>query len=218
MWLAQIWRYQVKSIAGERVPAAQLDEEGVAGDRMIQVYSSTGGIVTARTAWRLLGHRATLGADGPLVDGRPWDSAGVARDVEAAAGPGAHLVRRAAPQRFDVLPLLVATDGALNAMGQDWRRFRPNLVIGGVPGLAERSWEGHRLRIGNVIVGIADLRQRCVMTTFDPDTQAQDTGVLKRVYREFAGVLGLNCSVIRGGSVKEGDPVELLPVSRRVET
>lgn len=211
MWIAQIWRYPVKSMAGERLPAAQLDEEGVAGDRMIQVYSRDGGIVTARTCPRLLGHHATAGAGEPLVDGHPWESDSVARDVEAAAGPGAHLVRQAGPQRFDVLPLLVATDGALNAMGQDWRRFRPNLVIGGVQGLAERGWEGHRLQIGSVIIGVADLRQRCVMTTFDPDTLAQDPGVLKRVYREFGGVLGLNCSVIRGGSVKEGDPVELLP-------
>jgi len=57
---------------------------------------------------------------------------------------------------------------------------------------------------------VADLRGRCVMTTYDPDTQAQDLGVLRRIVQEFDGVLGLNCAVLRGGAVSEGDAVELL--------
>jgi hypothetical protein len=36
--------------------------------------------------------------------------------------------------RFDVLPLLVATDGAIAALGEDGRRLRPNVVVGGVDG------------------------------------------------------------------------------------
>ena len=91
----------------------------------------------------LLRHRATLGPGGDLlVDGRPWHAADVARDVEAAAGAGARLVRSDADDRFDILPLLVVTDGMLSAVGYDRRRFRPNLVIGGVRGLSERQWEG----------------------------------------------------------------------------
>lgn len=212
MWIAQLWRYPVKSMAGERLTSAQLGEDGIAGDRVIQVRSRSGRMVTARTQPGLLGHRATTGQDGQVfVDGRAWDAESVARDVEAAAGPGARLVRAEAPERFDVLPLLVATDGALNAMGEDWRRFRPNLIIGGVPGLKEREWEGGQLRIGEVVIGIADLRGRCVMTTYDPDTLAQDPRVLNRVYREFDGVLGLNCSVLHGGRIAEGDPVEVVP-------
>lgn len=76
------------------------------------------------------------------MDGRPWRAADVAREVEAAAGAGTGLVRSDREDRFDILPLLVATDGMLAAVGHDRRRFRPNLVIGGVPGLAERQWEG----------------------------------------------------------------------------
>lgn len=209
MWVAQLWRYPVKSMAGEPLRVAALSEEGIAGDRIAQVRSANGHIVTARTRPRLLGHRAILGPDGrPLVDGRPFDSAEVARHVEAAAGPGARLVMDLAPNRFDILPLLVVTDGALEAAGHDWRRFRPNLVIGGVPGLTERTWEGGRLRIGDVIIEVADLRQRCIMTTFDPDTLEQNLDVLRRVQKEFGGYLGLNCSVGRAGTISIDDPVE----------
>ena len=112
--------------------------------------------------------------------------------------------------RFDVLPLLVATDGAIEMFGFDRRRLRPNILIAGVPGLAERDWEGHTLRAGAVLIGLHSLRARCVMTTFDPDTLEQDVSVLKRIHREFDGRLALNAFVVRDGPVSVGDEVELL--------
>ena len=110
----------------------------------------------------------------PLVDSRAWTDPSVTADIEHIVGGGARLILDTGAGRFDILPLLVATDGAIAAFGYDGRRLRPNLVIGGVQGLAERTWEGKRLRIGNVLIALADLRGRCVMTTFDPDTLAQD--------------------------------------------
>jgi uncharacterized protein YcbX len=211
MWVKEIWRYPVKSMAGEPLETAALDENGVEGDRIVQVQTTAGRIITARTRPLLLRHHAMLGpGDLILVDGRPWDAADVARDVEAAAGKGTRLVRSDPAQRFDVLPLLVATDGMLAAVGYDTRRFRPNLVIGGVPGLAERQWEGGQLRIGPVLIGMEDLRGRCIMTTFDPDSGAQDLGVLQRVQKEFNGRLGLNCYVAGPGRISVGDAVELV--------
>jgi uncharacterized protein YcbX len=208
--IAEIWRFPVKSMAGERLARAEVGLAGVAGDRLVLVRGAGGRIVTARSHPLLLGHRATLSASGePLVDGRPWDSAEVARDVRAAAGPGAHLERAQLADRFDVLPLLVATDGAIAAFGHDGRRLRPNLVIAGVPGLAEREWPGRRLRIGDALVGILKLRQRCVMTTYDPETLEQDVSVLRGIQRDFGGLLALDCFVERGAKVAEGDRVEL---------
>jgi uncharacterized protein YcbX len=84
-------------------------------------------------------------------------------------------------------------------------------VIGGVEGLAERDWPGQCLHIGDVIIGIQDLRERCVMTTFDPDSLKQDRQVLKDIARKFDGTLALNCYVIRGGEIRVGDLVELVP-------
>jgi uncharacterized protein YcbX len=212
VWVQEIWRYPVKSMAGESLEAADLTEAGVVGDRVVQVRNAAGRIMTARTRPLLLRHRAKLGTDNVvLVDGAPWTSADVARDVEAAAGAGTRLVQSDQDDRFDILPLLVATDGMLAAVGYDRRRFRPNLVIGGVTGLSERQWEGAKLRIGPVMIGMDDLRERCIMTTFDPDSGEQDLSVLRRVQRDFMGRLGLNSYVVAPGRISVGDVVVLLP-------
>ncbi len=212
MLIQEIWRYPVKSMAGEQMDAADITKHGIAGDRIFQVRNAGGRIFSARTRPELLRHKAVLKENGEvLVDGRPWDAKDVALDVEKAAGAGTRLVRSDADDRFDVLPLLVMTDGAFAAVGHDRRRFRPNLVVGGVEGLAERQWEGARLRIGKVIIGMDDLRGRCIMTTFDPDSGDQDLNVLRRVQREFGGVLGLNSYVVTPGRIAVGDTVELIP-------
>jgi MOSC domain-containing protein len=139
MWVHEIWRYPVKSMAGESLDRADLTAQGVAGDRTLQVRSSDGQIVTARTRPALLGYRATSGPDG------------------------------------------------------------------------ERQWEGGALRIGETVIGIEDLRTRCIMTTYDPDTLKQHLNVLRRVQKEFAGRLGLNCHVAAPGHIRVGDSVEFVP-------
>ena len=211
MRLAEIWRYPVKSMAGERLDAAELRTDGIEGDRVVQAWDARGRIVTARTRPGLLGHRGTIGTDGiPLVDGLPWADPEVTRRVEAAAGRGTRLRLFDGEERFDILPLLVATDGSLAAFGRDKRRLRPNLVVSGVEGLAERTWEGRALRVGQAVVALEGLRGRCVMTTWDPDTQAQDAGVLRDIVRRFDGRLCLNAAVLKPGRIATGDEVELL--------
>lgn len=218
MKVAQIWRYPVKSMGGEQVTRAVLGSLGIEGDRVVHVADARGHVITARTHPRLLGHHATLNASGePVVDGVLWSDPKVRKDVADIVRPGARLVRDESIDRFDVLPLLVATDGAIAAFGHDGRRLRPNLVIGGVEGLAERSWPGQCLLIGDVIIGIQDLRGRCIMTTFDPDSLKQDRQVLTDIARKFGGTLALNCYVIQGGEIRIGDAVALVP-KRECET
>lgn len=210
MHVAELWRYPVKSMAGEQADAVHVSSAGIAGDRLVQVYTGQSRLVTARTHPGLLGHRATLDAAGdPLVDGRPWTDPAVLADVRQIVGQRARLARNESLERFDVLPLLVATDGAIAAFGRDRRRLRPNIVIGGVTGLDERQWEGGQLRIGEAVIDVDSLRGRCVMTTFDPDTQVQDMDVLKDIVERFDGRLALNCSVVRGGMIRVGQKVEL---------
>jgi uncharacterized protein len=95
-------------------------------------------------------------------------------------------------------------------MGRDRRRFRPNLLIAGVEGLAERGWPGSRLRVGEALLEVRWLCKRCVITTTDPDTAALDPGVLRRINAELDGRFALNCDVAKGGRVAVGDPVELV--------
>jgi uncharacterized protein YcbX len=210
MQLSEIWRYPVKSLGGEPLTQADVGYDGIPGDRVVHVEDERGRVVTARARPRLLLHRATLGADGePLVDGRTWTSREVANDIEGAAGAGATLARDDSLERFDILPLLVATDGAISSLGYDRRRFRPNLLVSGVAGLAEREWEGRHLHVGGAVIGIVSLRRRCIMTTFDPDTAEQDTEVLLRIHRELGGMLALDCEVLQPGRITVGDTVEV---------
>jgi len=212
MWVAEIWRYPVKSLAGEQLEQAEVREDGIARDRRVLVYDEqTRRLITSRTHPRLLGLKARLGSnEEPLINGHPWDDPESARAVMSAAGPHARLIPWDGVERFDILPLLVATDGALEAFGYDRRRLRPNILIGGVQGLAERAWPGQRARIGDLVIEFAQLRARCVMTTYDPDTQEQNHQVLRDIVKKFGGTLALDTAVIQPGRIAVGDPVELL--------
>ena len=207
--IAGLWRYPVKSMAGEPLQVAELTAEGIPGDRIVQVYGPEG-VRSSRRQHRLLGLHATLGPDGePLVNGLPWRSAVVLDLVRAAAGADASLDEYGGVERFDILPLLVATDGAVAAFGRDIRRLRPNLLIGGVEGMDETTWEGAALHIGKAVIRLDSLRGRCPMTTVDPDTLERDPEVLRDIGRRFGGRLALNAEVTRPGIVRVGDPVTL---------
>ena len=210
MFVKEIWRYPVKSMAGESIRHAEVGGLGIAGDRAVLVHVG-GRLVTSRTHHRLLGLKGTLDCNGvPQISGHSWNSPAALQLVKEAAGADAELVHYEGKERFDVLPLLVATDGAINHMGFDGRRLRPNIVIGGVDGLMEREWPGRRLQIGGVLIHAVQLRGRCIMTTFDPDTLQQDRNVLRRIVRELDGTMALDCAVFQGGLIRESDPVFLL--------
>ena len=210
MFIQELWRYPVKSMKGERLDTADLGLDGIAGDRRAIVVSTRDRrIITSRTHPRLLAHQGSIAGGRPHVDGKPIADDAVASLIEDIAGDSARIIEWSGPERFDILPLLVATDGAIAALGVDHRRLRPNIVIGGVEGMAERSWERKTLQVGEAIVQLDDLRGRCVMTTFDPDTGQQQLSVLKRIIREFDGTFCLNASVVRGGRIRVGDAVEL---------
>lgn len=209
LYVAGIWRYPVKSLAGEALEVATIGWDGIAGDRLVRVRGPEG-VRTSRRHYRLLGLRGSLGADGqPLVNGRPWTSAESVALIKAAAGGDAWLEAVESDDRFDVLPLLVATDGAVAAFGRDIRRLRPNILIGGVDGLAEVTWPGATLRIGETIIRLDSLRPRCPMTTVDPDTLERDPEVLRDIGRRFGGRLALNAEVVRGGTVRVGQRVDV---------
>lgn len=205
-----LWRYPVKSLAGEPLQEAQLTANGIPGDRTVHVRGPEG-VRTSRRQYHLLGLHATLGPDGdPLVNGLPWRDPAVLDWVQEAAGADAWLARYDGPERFDILPLLVATDGAVAAFGRDIRRLRPNILIGGVDGMDEVTWEGAELHIGSAIIRLDSLRGRCPMTTVDPDTLKRDPEVLRDIGRRFGGRLALNAEVARPGLVRVGDEVNLV--------
>lgn len=213
LYVAGLWRYPVKTLAGERLSTASIGPDGVSGDRLVHVRGPEG-VRTSRLHYRLLGLRGTTGPDHrPLVNGYPWDSPDALALVKAAAGDDAWVEESPSAERFDVLPLLVATDGAVAVFGRDVRRLRPNILIGGVEDLAERTWPGAELHIGTLVVQLDSLRARCPMTTVDPDTLHRDPEVLRDIGRRFGGRLALNADVARSGTVRVGDGVTLVRAS-----
>ena len=189
---------------------ATLDSDGIPGDRIVRVRGPEG-VRTSRRHYRLIGLRGTLDGDGrPLINGLSWNSAEALALVKDAAGADAWLEQWHGHDRFDILPLLVATDGAVSVFGRDVRRLRPNIVIGGVEGLGERDWPAAELHIGDAIIRLDSLRGRCQMTTIDPDTLRVDPDVLRDIVRRFGNKLALNAEVLHAGTIRVGDPITLV--------
>ena len=212
MHVAEIWRYPVKSLKGEQLTETEITKLGIPGDRQVAVIRTLNGrFLTSRTRPKLLGLQGSIGEDGaPTINGHRWDSPDALALVLEAVGEPVTLEEIPAPQAFDILPLLVATDGAARYMNIDHRRLRPNIFLADVPELEERRWPRHTLAIGDVRINMEKLRDRCVMTTFDPDTQAHDPSVLLRIVHELDGSMALDSSIITPGTIRIGDAAEIL--------
>jgi len=212
MHVSEIWRYPVKSLKGERLNETEITKFGIPGDRQIAVIRTINGrFLTSRSRPKLLALQGSINANGvPTINGHPWDSPEALQLVREAAGEPVTLQKIPAPQAFDVLPLLVATDGAARYLNIDHRRLRPNILLADVPELEERNWPGRTIAIGDVRIYTEKLRDRCVMTTFDPDTQAQDPSVLLRIVRELDGSTALDSSVITPGKIHVGDQAQII--------
>jgi uncharacterized protein YcbX len=212
MHVSEIWRYPIKSLKGEQLQETEITSLGIPGDRQIAVIRTLNGrFLTSRSRPKLLGLQGSINADGvPTINGHPWNSSEALQLVREAAGEPVTLRQVPAPQAFDVLPLLVATDGAARYLNIDHRRLRPNILLADVPELEERNWPGSVIAIGDVRIHAEKLRDRCVMTTFDPDTQAQDPSVLLRIVRELDGSTALDSSVIAEGMIRVGDQAQIV--------
>jgi uncharacterized protein YcbX len=107
--------------------------------------------------------------------------------------------------------------GHIGDPGLDARRFRMLIEVDGVAPHEEDAWRGRRVRIGEAIVRMGERMPRCVMTTLDPDTGAQNAPVLDALgkYRKVGNelLLGVYGDVEQAGTVTVGDPIELLPGS-----
>ena len=93
MRVAELWRYPVKSLGGERLSTLKLVADGVEGDRAWGILDrSDGRILTGRRAPALLFAVARLGSDGrpriELPDGRELVGPGPATDEALSAWLG----------------------------------------------------------------------------------------------------------------------------------
>jgi uncharacterized protein len=95
----------------------------------------------------------------------------------------------------------------------DKRRFRANvyLDLGTARGFSENAFVGRKVRIGSkVVVSVLERDPRCKMITLDPNSASPNPEILRKVTRDHDGVAGVYGAVLAEGTIRAGDPVEIL--------
>lgn len=226
-----IFRYPVKSMAGERLEIAPLGWHGVDGDRRLALrrLDDRGGFpwLSASKLPELVRFAPLRhGAEGELpthVRTPTGDELPIFGD-ELAAEIGR---RHGAPVQmmhfrqgiFDEASLSVIASETVDEIGRlagqrlDVRRFRPNVVIRlrrSSP-FQEDEWVGGVLSFGDqddapaVAVTMRDVR--CSMLNLDPDSASVAPEVLKAVVRVHQNTAGVYGAVTRVGRLAVGQPV-----------
>lgn len=232
--VSAIFRYPVKSMAGELLDTASLSWHGIDGDRRLAFRrlndKSAFPFLTASKLPQLLLYKP-FGLEGgaePLPshvrtpDGKEYElrSDELREEISSRYESDVELMNLK-HGIFDEACISVISLGTVQGVGResgldlDLRRFRPNIVIetDSAGPFEENTWVGQTLMFdeGNsgpaVRVTLKD--ERCVMVNFDPDTAERDSEVMKTVVRlneNYAGVYG---TVIRAGELRVGQAVSL---------
>jgi MOSC domain-containing protein len=80
----------------------------------------------------------------------------------------------------------------------------------GEKSFTETSWIGHTLEIGGEVrLSVTGPCARCVMTTLPQGDLPGDPGILRTAAQHNQAHVGVYASVVRGGTIRRGDPVRL---------
>ncbi len=252
------WRYPVKSMRGEELPAIFASFSGVYGDRLYAFKSSAAPagfpFFTGRERHEMLLYRPRFRhperaavppnleeaeALSPILNPIGADPADLAVDVQTPTGEvlaidDAALLRQLAEGNgeghsltllrserslTDCRPISLFSLQTARQLGEevgavlDKRRFRANVYLDleAGDGFSENGLVGRSLRIGSkVVVSVADRDPRCQMITLDPETAAPNPEILRMVNRAHDGTAGVYGAVLTEGTIRAGDPVEVL--------
>ena len=237
--ISAIFRYPVKSMAGELLDLARLSWHGIEGDRRLAFRRLTDksgfSWLTASKLPQLLLYKP-FGLDsnaniknGELLpthvrtpDGKEYElrSDELREEVSRRYGSDVELMNLK-HGIFDEACISVISLGTVHCVEResgrdvDLRRFRPNVVIetDSAEPFEEDRWVGRTLMFGEGNSGAA-LRvtmkdERCVMVNFDPDTAERDSKVMKTVVRLNGNYAGVYGTVVRAGELRVGQVVTL---------
>jgi uncharacterized protein YcbX len=222
-----LWRYPVKSMAGEALAEVEVSWHGLAGDRRWAFVRN--GLTQSGFPWLTLRERRDMGhyrpsfADSDRPDKSPTmvqTPSGATFDV-ADPALGAELcpdgVRVIRQDRgvFDTLPLSLITTQTVARLGEtvgtrlEVQRFRPNILVEAADEapFAEDAWLGCVLRIGGIRMRVDKRDSRCVVITMDPATLERNPAILRTVARDRQGCLGVYGSTVEPGRIALNDPV-----------
>jgi uncharacterized protein YcbX len=226
--LVGLWRYPVKSMAGEQLREAEVGWNGLAGDRRWAFVRP--GLERSGFPRLTLRERADMRGFVPRFQepGRPDESITIVAAPDGneydlvderlarMLGDGVRVIRRTAGL-FDEMPISLISVGTLRALGAiaerplEPERFRPNLLVDTGDGseFPEDAWVGHTLRIGAISVRIDKRDERCAIVTIDPTSGVRDPRVLREIAQQRDGCAGVYGSVVTPGVVAVGDAVVL---------
>ena len=235
--VSAIFRYPVKSMAGELLDVARLGWHGVEGDRRLAFRRLTdkSGFpwLTASKLPQLLLYKPfrldsntaeLLPTHVRTPEGKEYELRSDELREELSSRFGSDLeLMNLKHGIFDEASISVISLGTVQGIGResgrdvDLRRFRPNVVIetNSAEPFEEDRWVGRTLMFGEgnsgAAVRVTMKDERCVMVNFDPDTAERDSEVMKTIVRlneNFAGVYG---TVVNAGELRVGQLVTLHP-------
>ena len=226
-----LYRYPVKSTAGQAVQKCAVTGRGLRHDRGWAVYTGDGGIASGKRTRRfrpvpgLMQWSSLVEDEGaePLLEspgglrfrvGDPSASAALSK----AFGRFLEVRPETTVQHHDETPLHILTTSSLAALGDlsdavvDERRFRANIVLDtpGLPAFCEDGWVGAHLLLGNgVVLRLGRPMPRCVMID-QPQAGVDAAGkALRLLGRHHSTEFGLQAYVQQAGTVRTGDAAVL---------
>ena len=233
--ISAIFRYPIKSMAGERLDSAKIGWHGVEGDRRLAFRRlAERGAFPWLSASRLpelllyepIGRQDTTGEPLPphirTPDGREYGLTDEALLKEIATRHRADVeLMQLSHGIFDEAGVSAITLGTIRSIAReadhdlDIRRFRPNLVIDtkGAQPFEEDRWVGKVLEFGaegtGPAISVTMRDKRCVMMNLDPDTAEANADVMKTVIRMNENHAGVYGTVVRTGELRVGQVVRL---------
>ena len=96
----------------------------------------------------------------------------------------------------------------LGAGAIDPRRFRMNLHLEGWPAGVELNLAGRRLQVGAAEIAILKRTERCAAVNVNPLSAKRDMNLVKGLMVAYGHTdCGVYAKVVRGGTVRVGDPI-----------
>jgi uncharacterized protein YcbX len=226
MRVEQLWRYPVKSVGGESLAAATVGVLGIDGDRVLAVRDERDEVTWAGAVPELMQVRAVTAGAGAaeliLPDGRRFRTDDPDADDRLSAAVHAKVTLAGHRPDLPDAALHVLTTTALRSLASalpdsaiDVTRFRPNLVLDGVPtergtGYPEHGWAGRRMAVGTVRLRFTGGCDRCVITTKETPTVPHDRAVLRWIAQEVGNTFGMYAAVDTPGHIRVGDEARWL--------
>ena len=226
--IAELWRYPVKSMQGERCETLGVDAHGIAGDRRFAFESADApiGKPLLRSAERaaMLRSRAHLQPNGNvLVSPAEAEPLPIAHKsltpllVDSDFASTLTLLEQERPFT-DVRPIALHSLATVRALSQalgafDGRRLRSNLVLSLTDDqpFAEDQLAGHTLQLGEIVqLTVLERIPRCRMVSLDPETAHPDSAPLRWLARHRDGRAGIYARALISGTLSIGDVVTLI--------